>query len=111
MIKRLEVYLKKRLKEQLPGLAAHSKMTNNIRVREMKLRDKKPREAGVLILIYWHSNRLYVPMILRPIYNGVHSGQMAFPGGRYEKQDRDLIDTALRETYEEIGVNKEKHRI
>ena len=32
------------------------------------------------------------------------SGQMAFPGGRYEEQDSDLLETAVRETWEEVGL-------
>ena len=44
-------------------------------------------------------------MIKRPVYDGVHSGQIAFPGGKKEKSDFDLVQTALRETEEEIGVN------
>ncbi len=111
MINNLEIYLKKRLREKLPGLMAHSQMTNDMRVREMMLKDKNPRKAGVLILIYRHEDSLQIPMIMRPIYNGVHSGQMAFPGGRFEKTDKDLIETALRETHEEIGVKKERHHV
>ncbi|MCG3225031.1 MAG: CoA pyrophosphatase [Candidatus Heimdallarchaeota archaeon] len=33
-----------------------------------------------------------------------HKRQIAFPGGRYDDQDQDLITTALRETYEEVGI-------
>ncbi len=49
-------------------------------------------------------NEIYFPLILRPAYDGVHSGQVAFPGGRYEKTDENLIRTALREAQEEIGL-------
>ncbi len=42
--------------------------------------------------------------ILRNTDNGVHSDQVAFPGGQYERADRDLATTALRETEEEVGV-------
>jgi 8-oxo-dGTP pyrophosphatase MutT (NUDIX family) len=40
----------------------------------------------------------------RPDYDGVHSGQIAFPGGHFEPNDRDLHQTALREFTEETGA-------
>jgi len=43
-------------------------------------------------------------LILRKVYEGVHSNQIGFPGGKVEIEDRDLLDTALRETHEEVGV-------
>lgn len=43
-------------------------------------------------------------LILRKTYRGVHSNQIAFPGGKAEKGDANLLATALRETDEEIGV-------
>ena len=36
-----------------------------------------------------------------------HSGQVAFPGGKHEESDKDIIDTALRETHEEVGISPE----
>ncbi len=45
-----------------------------------------------------------VLLILRKAYEGVHSNQISFPGGKVEQGDRDLLHTALRETYEEVGV-------
>lgn len=43
-------------------------------------------------------------LIHRKVYHGVHSDQIAFPGGKLEDGDLDLMHTALRETYEEVGV-------
>jgi 8-oxo-dGTP pyrophosphatase MutT (NUDIX family) len=43
-------------------------------------------------------------LILRKTYNGVHSNQVGFPGGKAEKYDNGLLSTALRETHEEVGV-------
>ncbi len=67
----------------------------------------RPKMAGVMALFYpnedYDTNLL---LILRKSYQGVHSNQIAFPGGKVEKGDIDLLDTALRETYEEVGVPK-----
>lgn len=45
-------------------------------------------------------------LILRKKYPGVHSGQVGFPGGRVEPGDQSMLDTALRETEEEVGAKK-----
>jgi 8-oxo-dGTP pyrophosphatase MutT (NUDIX family) len=58
----------------------------------------------VLILLYEKDGELFLPLIQRPVYEGVHSGQMALPGGKREPSDYDAIATALRETQEEIGI-------
>lgn len=63
-----------------------------------------PRESAVLALLYPKGNVLHTLMMLRPIYDGVHSGQVAFPGGRREPEDKDLEHTARREFSEETGA-------
>ncbi len=66
-----------------------------------------PRESAVLILLYDDGGEWKFPLIQRPTYNGAHSGQISFPGGKYEKEDESLIHTAKREAHEEIGVKPE----
>lgn len=67
------------------------------------------KTASVLLLFYPDKNsQTRLVMILRNIYNGVHSNQISFPGGKVENQDKTLLDTALRETEEEIGVSKKQ---
>jgi 8-oxo-dGTP pyrophosphatase MutT (NUDIX family) len=63
------------------------------------------RQSSVLLLFYPYTDTVYFPLILRPTYPGVHSGQVGLPGGGFEAADRDLIHTALREAQEEIGVD------
>ena len=53
----------------------------------------------------------YITFIKRQEYNSVHSGQVAFLGGKYEKHDADIIETAYRETEEEIGISRNKIQI
>ena len=72
----------------------------------------KPREAAVLNLFYPGEDRhTRMLLILRKSYKGVHSNQVGFPGGKVEREDNDLEDTALRETHEEVGVAPEKVNI
>lgn len=49
-------------------------------------------------------NETRLLLILRKMYEGIHSNQIGFPGGKVEQGDKDLLHTALRETYEEVGV-------
>jgi 8-oxo-dGTP pyrophosphatase MutT (NUDIX family) len=97
--------LNKRLQNPLPGLNAHNVMASETRLKlKMPSPNERTRESAVLILFYPSENQVFIPLILRPQYDGVHGGQMAFPGGRAEKEDENLIRTALREAQEEIGV-------
>jgi 8-oxo-dGTP pyrophosphatase MutT (NUDIX family) len=93
----------------LPGEASHYKMAPEIRIRELlegKIKKKNPRKAAVLALFYpSFENNTQLLCILRKTYNGVHSNQVGFPGGKAELGDKDLRATALRETHEEVGVH------
>jgi len=62
-----------------------------------------PRLGGVLLLLYCVEEELHLVLTRRPDYDGVHSGQVSFPGGRHEPPEA-LTTTALRETWEEIGI-------
>ncbi len=100
-------FLEKRVKLPMPGDLAHQRMKPKM-ADGAPLRLKHttpPRKGGVLILLYEENDEVRFPLIQRPTYEGIHSGQMALPGGRFELGDRDLIDTALREANEEIGVD------
>ncbi|MFD1185375.1 NUDIX hydrolase [Pontibacter rugosus] len=101
--------LRKRLQEPLPGEAAHNLMASTTR-SNLKFRtkpDSQTKESAVLLLFYKDGGKIKLPLILRPVYEGVHSGQIALPGGRREEADKDFYQTALREAYEEIGINPE----
>lgn len=63
-----------------------------------------PRESAVLIILHLIENKPHLLIIKRPIYEGVHSGQMAFPGGKRDSCDKTLLETAVREVIEELGI-------
>jgi 8-oxo-dGTP pyrophosphatase MutT (NUDIX family) len=67
------------------------------------------KRAGVMALFYPDASmQTHLALILRKTYKGVHSAQIGFPGGKYEDQDKTLQHTAIRETWEEIGVPQHK---
>ena len=98
--------LKKRLGQKLPGEDVQFLMAPiaRQRIREIPAESYHPRKSAVLILLFPVGESIRLALIERPVYEGVHSGQVAFPGGKYEEKDNDLEQTALRETFEEIGV-------
>lgn len=63
-----------------------------------------PRLGGVLLLLYCAGETLHLVLTKRPDYDGVHGGQVSFPGGRHEPPET-LTDTALRETQEELSID------
>lgn len=66
--------------------------------------------SAVLVIVY-NSADPSVIMTVKPQTMRHHAGQIAFPGGRLDSQDADLLETALRETYEELGVHIGRNEI
>jgi 8-oxo-dGTP pyrophosphatase MutT (NUDIX family) len=92
----------------LPGPSSHLKMAPIERIAMIKEGFNDPisaRKAAVMMLIYPKNSNAHLALIVRNSYPGVHSSQIAFPGGKVEEVDAQLKDTALRETYEEIGIH------
>jgi len=101
-------FLKQRLSSGLPGEAAHLRMAPAGRTATSEYLSKlkvKPRPSAVLILFFPGEREIHTVLIKRPPYEGVHSGQIAFPGGKSEEQDLTIDDTALREAREETGID------
>jgi 8-oxo-dGTP pyrophosphatase MutT (NUDIX family) len=95
----------------LPAEASQFKMSPPFRtelINRYKEAMKDAKRAGVLALFYPDgSNQTHLVLILRKTYEGVHSAQIGFPGGKYEDDDKTLKYTAIRETWEEIGVHEQ----
>ncbi|MBT8272282.1 MAG: CoA pyrophosphatase [Bacteroidia bacterium] len=93
----------------LPAEASQFKMSPPFRTELLeRYKDEMTfaKRAGVLALFYPDvKQRTRIVLILRKTYKGVHSAQIGFPGGKIEPEDDDLKMTAIRETYEEVGVN------
>lgn len=102
--------LKQNLALPLPGTEAQMSMAPPTRTvtLDAMAETRKAKPSAVLILFYSNGGNIYFPLIQRATYNGIHSGQVAFPGGQYETKDKDLKITALREAREEINTDPKK---
>ena len=96
------------LNVELPSISSHVKMAPLERVKMMEENSydlSSVRKAAVMMLFYPKNEETHLLLIVRNSYPGVHSSQIAFPGGKVEEIDFDLKQTALRETHEEIGIH------
>lgn len=102
-------YLRNLEFSDLPGLSAHQSMAPPSRQLRNFLEADYPnaRKASVLILLYPRLGIPHLVLTQRPDYDGVHSGQVSFPGGQLEPDDAGPWDAAVREALEEIGVRPE----
>ena len=98
--------LKIRINNDLPGEESHQIMRviydQSIELPFSKINSTA---AAVLILLYLADNEIYFFLTKRTDELKHHKGQISLPGGTQEGNEK-LIDTALRETQEEIGINK-----
>ncbi len=111
---KFKYWLQNRLESSLPGENAQYKLAPLKRKEEeVFARDSNipPRPSSVMMILYPLNSKTHVPMIVRNEYKGVHSGQVALPGGKYENDDEDIMFTAIRETNEEINVNISRHEV
>ena len=69
------------------------------------------RPAGVLILLIQRDDALSIVLTQRTAHLHDHAGQISFPGGRYEPEDTDIVATALRESFEEIGTTSNRIQV
>lgn len=102
--------LPKLIKLPLGGLDAQFKMAPEFRklFDATKIKQMNPKKAAVLVIFYPNDNNETMFLLTkRAQYNGTHSSQISFPGGKHEYADILMKNTALRETHEEIGINKE----
>jgi len=96
----------------LPGMDAQLNMAPETRKVELRKKaDTDTRHSAVLMLFFPKNEQVHLVMIKRAADNSVHSNQIAFPGGKHEKEDISLMHTALRETHEEIGIHPSEVKI
>jgi 8-oxo-dGTP pyrophosphatase MutT (NUDIX family) len=73
------------------------------------LDDHTTKHAAVLIIIY--DTNCKIIMTQKPLTMQQHAGEISFPGGKIDADDENLLETAIRETQEEIGLDITRDRI
>ena len=97
-------WLIERFTQDLPGELAHAPYKRYRQQFEQSPAAQNRRAAAVALHFYLKDEAWHFILIERSTYNGQHSGQMAFPGGKPEATDPHLEFTARRESFEEIGI-------
>lgn len=99
--------LKAALAAPLPGHEAFAALNGYPRnsPEDARKLTPPPKESAVLAVFHKYNGEDHLLLMRRTVYPGVHSGQIAFPGGKREPQDADLQATALREFAEETGAD------
>jgi 8-oxo-dGTP pyrophosphatase MutT (NUDIX family) len=99
--------LKAEILKGLPGTEVQWQMASSDRMLKdfPRIPGDDARVAAVLILLFPVEGEVHTVFMQRPDYDGVHGGQISFPGGKQEPSDASIIDTAMRETQEETGVD------
>lgn len=97
---------RKELLLNLPGESAHQKMAPTDRpLSSFAVKNAvNVRESAVAVVLFRKLDRIDCVLTQRPEYDGNHSGQVSFPGGKRDESDLNLEETARRECFEEIGI-------
>ncbi len=97
--------IKEVLQQPLPGEVSHLKMLPASRKLTAELQElENAKHSGVMLLLFTSENELHALLIKRTEQMKHHAGQVAMPGGRVEPGET-ALQSALRETWEEIGIN------
>jgi 8-oxo-dGTP pyrophosphatase MutT (NUDIX family) len=104
--------LENKLRGDKPGLKAQLNMTPRPRPGHLKYDevDLTSTRAGVLVLLYPWNDSLHLVLTKRTEQVRHHQAQISFPGGRQEPGE-DLVQTALRETKEELGIHPDSPQL
>jgi len=76
-----------------------------------KIKTPEYKKAAVLVLLINRDSTPHVVLTERSDMVSTHKGQISFPGGSFDETDSSLLETALRETEEEIGIKSEQIEI
>jgi 8-oxo-dGTP pyrophosphatase MutT (NUDIX family) len=90
----------------LPAHDAHSRLAPRERLSTKEYLKQNPsyKTSCVAVVLFPDGDVTRLLLMERPFAATAHGGQISFPGGKREMDDQTLLDTAMRELYEETGV-------
>ncbi|MFA7272809.1 MAG: CoA pyrophosphatase [Crocinitomicaceae bacterium] len=98
-------HLNEWIPDKLPGEKVHLELSPMRALSSEAIKTaKNVRESAVAVHVFEKENDLQIVLTQRNTYDGAHSGQVSFPGGKKEARDENLLFTARRESFEEIGL-------
>jgi 8-oxo-dGTP pyrophosphatase MutT (NUDIX family) len=98
-------FLKNQITNELPGERAHVEMMPMRGLSSDALKKaNNAKESAVAIHLLQKEKGIEILLTQRNTYEGAHSGQISFPGGKRDASDEDSIHTARRESFEEIAM-------
>lgn len=106
-------FIAHRLVNKLLKSSAHFRMMPSQRRTELVSEEQISHAipSAVMLLLFENDKRIQFIVTKRQSYNGVHSGQISLPGGKVEQNDESIQQTALRETFEEIGIQTSEIKV
>jgi 8-oxo-dGTP pyrophosphatase MutT (NUDIX family) len=109
---RLRAHLKQRVLKPMPGKKGQLPMKPYIPYLKEAPAPQilKPKEGAVMAIIYKKADIPHLLLMERTTYNGAHSGQISFPGGKLEKGET-YLEAAKRECFEEVGIDQQQYEI
>ncbi len=92
---------------KLPGMNAMAQMAPVNRKLDYPVKNNYS-DSAVAILLFEQDGELFFPLIKRTSHNknDKHRGQISLPGGKFDQEDKTLLNCAMRELEEELGVDK-----
>lgn len=114
MMDELTARLSERMASPLPGLQAQLRMASKLRLKAAQTYNPDTSNAkigAVLIALFPDNGTIRTVLMKRPDYDGTHSGQISFPGGKMEEKDASVVETALREAEEEVNIKPSEVKV
>ena len=72
----------------------------------IKILNSTAKKSAVMCLFFQKNKKTFIFLTKRSDHLYHHAGEISFPGGSEEEEDKDSLNTALRETFEEVGILK-----